>query len=68
MSENLFFKNAGPFTIKKITSICDSKTDFIGNKSIKINQITDLYKAKEKDITFLNSEKYKYQSFPLPSP
>ena len=62
MSNNFFFKNKGPFSIKKIIAISGSKNSFEPNTKIKIYNITDLLKAKEKDITFLHSAKYKNQA------
>ena len=62
MSDNIFFKYQGPFTIIRIIEICGSKSHFDLNKTIKINNITDLFRAKTNDITFLNSAKYKNQS------
>jgi len=56
---NFFFKNKGPISIKNIASVCDGKHITQKDLSIKINNITNLYHAKNKDITFLNSGKYK---------
>jgi UDP-3-O-[3-hydroxymyristoyl] glucosamine N-acyltransferase len=62
VSDNIFFKYQGPFTITKIIKTCGSKSKFDLNKTIKISNITDLFRAKANDITFLNSAKYKNQS------
>ena len=62
MSDNIFFKYQGPFTIIRIIEICGSKSHFDLNKTIKINNITDLFRAKTNDISFLNSAKYKNQA------
>ena len=62
MSDNIFFKYQGPFTLIRIIETCGSKSQFDSSKTIKINNITDLYRAKTNDITFLNSAKYKNQS------
>ena len=59
MNINFFFKNKGPISIKNIASVCDGKHITQKDLSIKINNITNLYHAKNKDITFLNSGKYK---------
>ena len=52
MSGNIFFKNRGPFSIKKIIDICKGKTDSELDRSIKIHNIADLFVAKQHDITF----------------
>ncbi len=62
MSGNIFFKNRGPFSIKKIIDTCKGKTDSKLDGSIKIHNIADLFVAKQHDITFLNSAKYKKDS------
>ena len=62
MSNNFFFKNKGPFPIKKIIDICESEVYFGSDLTIKIKDITDLFRARENDITFLNSTKYKEKS------
>ena len=62
MSGNIFFKNRGPFSIRKIIDTCKGKTICDLDGSIKIHNIADLYGAKPHDITFLNSPKYKKDS------
>ena len=62
MSGNIFFKNRGPFSIKKIIDICKGKSNSELDTTIKIHNITDLFRAKARDITFLNSAKYKNDS------
>ena len=62
MSGNIFFKNRGPFSIRKIIDTCKGKTIFELDGSIKIHNIADLLRAKPHDITFLNSAKYKKDS------
>ena len=62
MSGNIFFKNRGPFSIRKIIDTCKGKTIFEFDESIKIHNIADLLGAKPHDITFLNSAKYKKDS------
>ncbi len=59
MSNNFFFKNKGPFSIKKIIAVSGSENYSELDKKIKIHNITDLFRAKETDITFLHSVKYK---------
>ena len=50
MSNNFFFKNKGPFSIKQIVEICGGKAGVFPN--IKIQNITDLFRAKENEIPF----------------
>ena len=56
--DNPFFINKGPFKISKILSLLDVSNDIVKD-NIDINNITDLMSAKENDITFLHSKKYK---------
>ena len=63
MSNNFFFKNKGPFSIKKIIETCEGKVNSEMNSTIIIQNIIDLFRGKENDITFLNSLKYKEESF-----
>ncbi len=54
---NLFFKNKGPFKIKKILK--DLKINNLKiSKNITIYDIKDLNSATSKDITFFHSKKY----------
>ena len=62
MSINFFFKNKGPFSVKKIIDICTGEVHSELDFNIKINNIMDLFRAKENDITFLNSIKFKEKS------
>jgi len=57
-----FFKNKGPFSIKKIIAITGSINSYEPDTKIKIHNISGLLNAKEKDITFLHSAKYKNQA------
>ena len=56
--KNPFFKNYGPFSIKKLLDICDidAKENY---PDIKIKDIKDLVIAKKEDITFFHSKKYE---------
>jgi UDP-3-O-[3-hydroxymyristoyl] glucosamine N-acyltransferase len=55
---NPFFKNKGPFKIKKI--IDSLKIDKITNdQNFEIIDIKDLFASGKKDISFLNSSKYR---------
>ena len=58
MKTNVFFKNKGPIKLEKIITVC-SPTSFPKNTSSNIFDIKDLISASDKDITFLNSSKYK---------
>ena len=61
MNNNFFFKNIGPFSIKTIADTCEGRVHS-GDTNIKIQNIIDLFKAKENDVSFLNSIKYKEMS------
>ena len=54
MADNLFFKKKGPFFLSQIL---DKKNS--SKKKIKVFDIKPLDKAGQKDITFLQSSKYK---------
>ena len=56
---NPFFKNYGPFTIKKILQLSsiDTKEDF---SDIKITNVKDLVTAEKENITFFHSKKYEF--------
>ena len=58
MKTNVFFKNKGPIKLEKIITEC-SPISFPKNTSLNIFDIKDLLSASNKDITFLNSSKYK---------
>ena len=62
MSDNFFFKNKGPFSIKKIVETCGGELPLEVDSNIKIQNIIDLFRAKENEITFFNSIKYKEKS------
>ena len=62
MDNNFFFKNKGPFSIKKIVETCGDKVYSGLDFNIRIHNIVDLFRAKENDITFLNSTRYKEKS------
>ncbi len=56
---NPFFKNHGPFKIKKIIDIINSNSQ-LKKKNDKIYDIKDLILSTSKDITFFHSKKYSY--------
>ena len=60
MSINKFFQNKGPFTLSKIASHIESNDSI--KKDIEVYDIKDIVSAGSKDITFLNSNKYKKDS------
>jgi len=62
VSCNFFFKNKGPFSVKKIVDICVGEVNPGLDSNIRIYNIMDLFRAKESDITFLNSIKFKEKS------
>ena len=62
MSEIFFFKNNGPYSIKKIIETCGGRVNPELDVTTEIYNIIDLSRAKVKDITFLNSVKYKKES------
>jgi len=62
VNSNFFFKNKGPFYIKKIVETCEGKVYSELDSTIKIQNIIDLFRAEENDITFLNSAKYVEES------
>ena len=59
---NPFFKNQGPFKIKKILEIL-SLNQINSVKNLNIYDIKDLSLYSKKDITFLNSKKYFEAAF-----
>ena len=55
---NSFFKNYGPFSIKKILNIINA--DILDHdSSIEVSDIKDLDTSSVKDITFFHSKKYE---------
>ena len=54
---NPFFKNVGPFSIKKILNNINIKNKLNFNKD-KVYNIKDLASASKNDLTFLHSKKY----------
>ena len=56
---NPFFINNGPFTIEKLLSKTntDNKDNF---KKDKIYNVSDLFAATKKDLTFFHSKNYSF--------
>tara|TARA_Y100000590_G_scaffold469365_1_gene656522 strand:- start:4895 stop:5896 length:1002 start_codon:yes stop_codon:yes gene_type:complete len=59
MSKNQFYEKKGPFPLGEIIKNLGCKQDLTQNKSFSIHGIESLTNAGEKDLTFLNSIKYK---------
>ena len=57
MANNQFFKNKGPFPLKKIIS--EVKSDLFLKDNHIIEDIQNLDKASNNEITFLHTAKYK---------
>jgi len=62
MPVNEFFEKKGPFPLKDILKVIGHVEDFPKDTNIKIYGFQPLDTACEKDITFLNSNKYQSQS------
>ena len=54
---NPFFKNKGPFKIKKLLELSSIKMDNF--KNLDVVDIKDLANAKSNEITFFHSKKYE---------
>ena len=54
---NPFFKNHGPFKIRKILDLIENSAH-LKNENSKVHDIKDLILSTSKDITFLHSKKY----------
>ena len=59
MVSNQFFVKQGPFPLKKIIKTVGSDSDFSNINNFEIYGVENLINAKENDMTFLNSSKYK---------
>ena len=59
MASNQFFTKQGPFPLKEIVKTIDCIGDFSHLKNFEIHGVESLVEAKEDDMTFLNSTKYK---------
>ena len=62
MSKNHFYEKKGPFPLIEIIKGINYNGNFSDKNNLKIHGIESLYNAKENDITFLNSAKYKEES------
>jgi len=59
MSENQFFEKKGPFPLKEILNTIGYSDEISIKNDFKIHSFESLDKAREKDLTFLNSSKYQ---------
>ena len=59
MSTNHFFEKKGPFPLKEILNIIGYNGDVSIKNDFKIHGFESLDKARESDLTFLNSNKYQ---------
>ncbi len=59
MSDTQFFEKKGPFQIKDIAKLIGCTNELANVENFKIYGIESLDNAKNKDMTFLNSVKYK---------
>ena len=59
---NPFFKNFGPFNIRKLLTVLGIKNNY-NFKNDKIYDVKDLVSATKKDLTFFHSKKYSDLAF-----
>ena len=59
MSINQFFEKKGPFPLKEILNTIGYNEDISIKNDFKIHNFESLDKARENDLTFLNSSKYQ---------
>ena len=59
MVSNQFFVKRGPYPLKEIIKAIDYSNDYSHVKDFKIHGVESLINAKENDMTFLNSSRYK---------
>ena len=62
MSSNQFFAKRGPFPLKELIKTIGCVDDFSQVNDFDIYGVESLINAKENDVTFLNSSKYKEDS------
>jgi len=62
MVKNHFYEKKGPFPLSEIVKIISSESDSIKSNNIIIHGFESLDNATKKDISFLNSQKYKNSS------
>jgi len=59
MSENQFFEKRGPFPLREIVKAIGCNENSLSKNDLTINSFESLDSATNKDMTFLNSNKYK---------
>jgi len=59
MTKNHFYEKKGPFPLDEIVKAISCENNFASTKDLKIYGFESLINATPKDITFLNSQKYK---------
>ena len=59
MTKNHFYEKKGPYPLNEIVKIISCDNTFINKNNIEIHGLESLNNATVKDITFLNSQKYK---------
>ena len=59
MASYQFFTKHGPYPLKEIIKTIDCKTDHAQVKNFSIHGVESLLNAKQNEMTFLNSGKYK---------
>ena len=59
MVSNLFFVKKGPYPLKEIIKAIDCTNNYSNVKDFEIHGVESLVNAKENDMTFLNSSRYK---------
>ena len=59
MVSNQFFVKKGPYPLKEIVKVIDCSNNYSNIKDFEIHGVESLANAKENDMTFLNSGRYK---------
>ena len=59
MVSNQFFEKKGPYPLKEIIKVIDCSNDYSHVKDFEIHGVESLINAKQNDMTFLNSSRYK---------
>ena len=59
MTKNHFYEKKGPYPLNEIVKVISCDSSFINKNNIEIHGLESLSNATVKDITFLNSQKYK---------
>ena len=59
MSENQFFEKKGPFPLKEIVKAIGYNGNLLSKNDLTINSFESLDNATNKDMTFLNTNKYQ---------